>query len=110
MKPLDDASIRYQLPITANGLTRTNRTQLAFWIANGLVDVVTQLLVGLTPIYLLMNLQLSAANKRLAMAAFAPNITYGSSLNSMSSHTYMLQNNPPRNPTRLLPQQKLPLP
>ena len=61
------------------GCTKADELQLAFWIANGAVDVVTQLLVGLTPIYLLMNLRLSAANKRLAMAAFAPNITYGSS-------------------------------
>ncbi|KAL2058162.1 hypothetical protein ABVK25_001780 [Lepraria finkii] len=64
-----------EVPHTWNEASGRCFDQLAFWIANGSVDVVTQLLVGLTPIYLLMNLQLSAANKRLAMAAFAPNIT-----------------------------------
>jgi hypothetical protein len=80
MKFLGAASIRYELLLRSmKGYTKADGPQLAFWIANGAVDVVTQLLVGLTPIYLLMNLRLSAANKRLAMAAFAPNITYGSS-------------------------------
>ena len=72
-----------------NDRIESNGMQLDFWIANGVVDVVTQLLVGLTPIYLLMNLQLSAANKRLAMAAFAPNITYARSQKNASSWAHI---------------------
>lgn len=52
-----------------------NENQIAFWTINGVIDVITQLLIALVPIYLLFSLQLSMAKKRLAMLSFTPNIT-----------------------------------
>ena len=49
--------------------------QLAFWSANAAVDVISTLMIGLLPIYLLYNLQLPKENKRLAMLSFTPNLT-----------------------------------
>ncbi|KAM0800486.1 hypothetical protein BDR22DRAFT_852051 [Usnea florida] len=49
--------------------------QFAFWTTNGIIDIIMQLLIALAPIYLLFNLQLSRAKKRLAMLSFTPNIT-----------------------------------
>ena len=36
----------------------------------------SQLFIGFAPVYLLLNLQIRASNKRLAMVSFMPNITY----------------------------------
>ncbi|KAL9130490.1 MAG: hypothetical protein Q9175_007011 [Cornicularia normoerica] len=47
--------------------------QSAFWITNGVIDAITQLLIGLAPIYLLFNIHLSVAKKRLAFLSFTPN-------------------------------------
>lgn len=49
--------------------------QVAFWSANAAVDVISTLMIGLMPIYLLYNLQLPKENKRLAMLSFTPNLT-----------------------------------
>lgn len=48
--------------------------QLAFWITNGVVDTTTQLFIGLIPIYLLFNLQLSMNHKRIASMSFTPSL------------------------------------
>lgn len=53
----------------------TDGNQLAFWTANGVIDITTQFGVGLLPIYLLLNLHLPMAKKRLAMLSFIPNVT-----------------------------------
>lgn len=49
---------------------------MAFWVVNGVLDIITQISVGLAPIYLLYHLHLKAANKRLAFLSFTPNLTY----------------------------------
>lgn len=41
-----------------------------------MIDITSQLLIGFLPVYLLLSLQLRAADKRLAMLSFTPNITY----------------------------------
>ncbi|CAD6573233.1 MAG: hypothetical protein ASARMPREDX12_005913 [Alectoria sarmentosa] len=46
-----------------------------FWIINGVIDVTTQLLIGLAPLYLLFNVHLPMAKKRLVLLSFTPNIT-----------------------------------
>ena len=51
--------------------------QLGFWISNGTIDVVSQILIALAPIYLLFNLHLPVANKLLAFVSFTPTLTYG---------------------------------
>ena len=53
---------------------------MAFWIANGVIDVATQLLIGVAPVYLLFDVHLPVANKRLAFLSFTPNLTYVSLL------------------------------
>lgn len=55
-----------------------NGSQSAFWMTNGMIDVTTQLLMGLAPLYLLFDLHLPVAKKRLALLSFTPYITYGS--------------------------------
>ena len=53
--------------------------QFAFWITNGVVDVTTQLFIGTIPFYLLWNLQLPKANKRVASMSFMPSLLYDAS-------------------------------
>ena len=64
-----------------------NRHQFAFWITNGVIDVTTQLQIGLAPIYLLSILHLPAAKKRLSLLSFTPNTTYRTPPNL---HAYVL--------------------
>ncbi|KAF2648992.1 hypothetical protein K491DRAFT_557092, partial [Lophiostoma macrostomum CBS 122681] len=47
---------------------------LAYWITDGTIDVVTQLIVALLPIYLLKNLNLKTRDKIRPMLSFSPNI------------------------------------
>lgn len=63
-----------------------DRYQMAFWIANGVADIATQLVVALAPIYLLYHLNIQAANKRVAFLSFMPNITYAWTLDHMLGH------------------------
>ena len=56
--------------------TEDNKNQLAFWTTNEVIDIATQLYVGLAPIYLLFNLHLPMAKRLPAMVSFTPNLTY----------------------------------
>ncbi|KAL9037790.1 MAG: hypothetical protein Q9214_005546, partial [Letrouitia sp. 1 TL-2023] len=48
--------------------------KLAFWTVNGVVDILTQLCVGLLPVYLLAGLQLRKPKKTFSMLSFTPNM------------------------------------
>lgn len=78
--PWDQASGRCFDQVRTHALTmpyhENDEDQLAFWMSNGVIDVTTQLLTGLAPLYLLSNLHLPIAKKRLALLSFTPNLTY----------------------------------
>ena len=78
-KLLESVSTGYPFKLQFCSQKDADNYQLAFWITNGVIDILTQSLIGLAPIYLLFNLQISVAHKRLAMVAFMPNMTYASS-------------------------------
>ncbi|KAI4166126.1 MAG: hypothetical protein LQ342_000012 [Letrouitia transgressa] len=50
--------------------------KLAFWTVNGVVDILTQLCVGLLPVYLLAGLQLRKTKKIFSMLSFTPNMLF----------------------------------
>ncbi|KAI9649902.1 hypothetical protein NHQ30_002486 [Ciborinia camelliae] len=46
----------------------------AFWIVNAVADALTQVFIGLLPIYILSGLKMKKSKKRLTMLMFSPNL------------------------------------